>query len=48
MGRVKDLLLDVEVLNELGVIITVNDIMEMSEAENLPVTEIIEDLKNEL
>lgn len=46
MGRVKDTLLDLEMINELGMELTINDIIEMSETENLTISEIIEELKN--
>ena len=48
MGRVKDTLLDLEMMNELGMELTINDIIEMSETENLTISEIIEELKNEI
>ena len=47
MGRVKELLLDMEILNEMGIQITFDELVDMMMAENLSASEVVDKLKEQ-
>lgn len=48
MGRIKDLIIDCEMMNELGIELTCDDIISIMETENLSIDEFIFELKNNI
>ena len=48
MGKMKEIVIEAEMLNHLGMNITADDILSMVETEHLSVMEVVDELRNNI